>query len=197
MPRRRTYTGAVRSLQCIKDRCRVDDITGCWLWGLYVSTGTPRAKVAARVRDKFGMGVAAQSVPRVAWLLSGRTLGDGHVVWRAGCNDKRCVNPEHMRCGTRKAHCQDLSRLGAFVRSPAQKERLRRLGVERFGLSAERVEELRKAIESGATLMELQEREGVSRVTLSRIKNRKHWHDRVKTDLAPAASVFAWGGSYA
>lgn len=43
-----------------------------------------------------------KSVLRVALELKrGRAVSNNHIVWRTCCNGDRCVNPTHLRSGTR------------------------------------------------------------------------------------------------
>ena len=103
---RRKRADGVRSIDDLRDRCRIDDITGCWIWMLAISDNgkggssrTPRTSIPAGVLGNERKSCSV-SAPRAAWLLSGRPLRAGCGVWRT-CGNDECVAPNHLKAGTK------------------------------------------------------------------------------------------------
>jgi hypothetical protein len=176
----------VRSLQCIKNRCHVDDITGCWLWsGAMTKDRLPKThiKAGAPLQQKCGrtMGTA-----RAAWLLAGKTLEPGHVVYRAVCHNLRCCNPAHLAAGTPKAAAMSASMHGQF-RDP---EWLMRLAKNRRSTAPEVVQAVLADIEAGMTCVAASKKHGIGVETAKLIRRGEQIHQRAP--VLSGASVFAW-----
>ncbi len=145
----------VRSLRCIKNRCHVDDITGCWLWrGAMTQGRIPETHIQEGV---FGIKRKSMSVPRAAWLLSGNTVQPGHSVYRAVCHNNRCCNPAHLASGSPKDRALSASSHGQF-RDP---ERLMRLQRYRRSTAPDVVRAVLADIQNGSTCAEAAKKHGI------------------------------------
>lgn len=155
------------------DRCRVDEVTGCWHLGAVPrSTHTIRCPQLGR---NVGLGVL------VCVLRTGKAPAPG-VVWHTTCGTRNCANPAHRRAGNRQSQM-----LAAQVRPSVETvARIARTKRARSALSDEQVAEIRRSTDRCA---DLAERYGISLTYVSHIRR-----GRSRRELAVPASVFSWGG---
>lgn len=91
------------SLEFLRDRCVIDEVTGCWLWSLYVTrAGMPQGRTAE------GLYYAH----RAAWEAVNGPVPEGLFVYHAKCEHNHCINPRHTAAGTRRDQMLAASRLG-------------------------------------------------------------------------------------
>jgi hypothetical protein len=96
--------------------------SGCWLWlGSVVSVGYGRVK-----RDGITM-----RAHRLSYLLFKGPLISGLQV-RHLCNNKLCVNPDHLEQGTQHENAQDFVRTGWYQSDAwkANRQKIRHLTPE-------------------------------------------------------------------
>ena len=106
-----------------------------------------------------------QLAHRAAWYLAHGRIPEGmHVMHK--CDNKRCVNAEHLRLGTREDNMQDCSSKGRAKRTKLSEEKQ----AEIFAMRA-----------SGAYMREIAAKVGVSRPMVSLILSGK-----VKSVRVPA-----------
>lgn len=193
-PRARRIGPGVYRLSDIRDRCRIDRETGCWLWSMAVSTGgRPHSSLTPRVSLPKGVLSAAHrtvSVPRVSWLMSGRTLEPGHVVWRT-CGCELCVNPDHLMAGTKAEE-------GAWTRESGHRRgSLLRTAVNTRNAAAaqairsETVRAIEQQLAAGRLQREVSADFGIHLATISKISRGLHVHQRGGGLQVLGASVFA------
>ena len=133
---------------------KVDKTDSCWLW-----TGCKNS-------GGYGMFSAnghTQVSHRLSWILSGKTIPEGHVI-RHKCLNKNCVNPEHLETGTLAENQADRVRDGTSnrgVKNPKVK------------LTEEHVRQIRAR--AGETQRLLAEEYGVSDMAIWSIIHRKSW----------------------
>lgn len=90
------------SLEFLRDRCVIDEVTGCWLWDLYVTrAGMPQGRTAE------GLYYAH----RAAWEAVNGPVPGGRFVYHR-CEHNHCINPKHLGCGTRADQMAAASKLG-------------------------------------------------------------------------------------
>lgn len=180
-----TYQGGVRSLEDLRQRCRIDEETGCWLWSMSVD-----ADGMAHLRMLIDGKRRSIKGRRAAVLLSRpQDLTPGRVVYRAPCcPNAHCVRPTHCLVGDQAesqaaAAKRNAPRLQALwaKKANSQVERLRKL-------TDEQVAEVRASDESDA---ELGKRFGVRAESIKNIRTFKSFAPR----LVANASVFAWKGA--
>lgn len=163
----------VHDLEALRQRCVIDDLTGCWRWGGAVCDGVPRIWLAGRVTTG----------PRAAVQLSGGRIERGQVAYHARCSTPDCVNPAHIRVGTKAQAGAHLAATGRLRGDPRRAAVNLRNGSTR----SRRSEELRELIlaspESGVAL---ERRLGIAHSTISYVRQGKRWRQHV-----PGASVFS------
>ena len=133
---------------------KIDKTETCWLW-----TGC---------RNRYGYGQfdmngKTRTAHQVSWLLSNRSIPEGHVL-RHKCRNRHCVNPEHLETGTVAENNADKIRDGTTnrgIKHPMVK------------LTEEQVREIRARATESQTL--LAEEYGVSNRAISQIITRKRW----------------------
>jgi len=180
-----------RTFEDIRLRCRVDEVSGCWLWSLcFEDNKTPKVGIPAGV---LGERKATMSAAKASWLLSGRKLAEGHVVWRSVCGDSRCVNPAHCtalpraemrrKCGESNREKGDFKRIAASVANAVQK-----------AIKPDVVQAIEARIKRGEKQRDIAAAESVSLCTVHRISSGRHVFSAGRVQpLLRAASVFTWG----
>ncbi len=76
---------SIRTLEDLRGRCVIDDITGCWNWGGTYHGKLPTARVCAGVG---GLQEKSRnmSAMRAAWILAGKDVAPRQNVYHAvGC----------------------------------------------------------------------------------------------------------------
>lgn len=127
-----TYLGGVNSLDALRDRCHVDDATGCWCWRQHKTKHG-----LAMVNLILDGGRSKALGRRAALMLSGKKPPAGLVAYPIEtCFVASCVNPKHARWGTRSQRMQQASARGALS-SPERLAMLRRLVAHHTKLTPE------------------------------------------------------------
>lgn len=177
---------AIASLEDIKARCI--EVGECWEWqGNISSNGVPTACLPTVYPKQPGTRSARVTINALAWECRTGRSAQGKQVWRSCCNHA-CVNPAHMRAGTREQMCEALAKLGTYKRSPGDIAAITK-GKRKAGkLSIEQAREIRASSLSGIALAPIY---GVDKSLISRIRRGEAWRE---TSL-PSASVFTWGGA--
>lgn len=107
---------------------------------------------------------------RVAWMLANGPIPDGMLVLHR-CDNKLCVNADHLFIGTQKENLDDMDSKGRRVVARNHGEAS---GVAR--VSNGDVLEIRRAYDAGeATQVQLAERYRVGQSTISSIVLRRTW----------------------
>lgn len=151
----------------------------CWEWNggrytsgygaftLHQSTGRPGERACGN-----------EYAHRVSWLLQRGPIKDGlHVLHK--CDNRTCVNPDHLFLGTNTDNVRDMRAKG----------RTRMFGTlmpkgKGLKLTADQVREIRTARADGASLSVLAIRYGVAKAAISAISNRKTWDWLDKQEVA-------------
>lgn len=104
--------------------CLPEPNTGCWLW------------MASTTRDGYGKwhafgAITSVGAHRIAWgLARGPVLGGLHVLHR--CDNRICVNPDHLFLGTHADNMADMAAKGR-ARAPRGPRSERRKETSRHG----------------------------------------------------------------
>lgn len=153
----------MRTLAEVRDRCRIDELTGCWVWTGARSAGLPR--IYAPNADGRMQGIPAR---RALWLMlnPGKVLPAGWRVWGT-CDCVLCVNPEHARAGDAKAWGRHTSRSGKLLGDITRKVKARQSSQARSVLTPELIAQIQASSETGE---QLAARLGVARSTISRAR---------------------------
>ncbi len=99
----------------------------------------------------------ASKISRYAWKLRFGKIPDGICVLHK-CDNRRCINPDHLFLGTRKDNIQDMIRKGRSKRKLTTKQTI----------------EIFKSTEPGEVLAD---KYNVSIATISHIRNRKTYKE--------------------
>lgn len=156
------YLGGIRCIEDIRQRCVMDDETGCW--HLRTARGRVFPKGDGRTQRIWVHGRGAVSATRAVWELAhGRPVrGDRRAV--RTCESYDCANPEHIKALNES---QAMS-LHTGKRTPARDEQLRRLQQSRRALNAEQVRAILLSDESTRVAAL---RFGVSQSTIWGVRN--------------------------
>lgn len=99
---------------------------------------------------------------RVAYELANGPIPKGSVL-RHTCDNRYCVNPEHLVLGTHRENMEDMTKRGRQARGSQ---------ISTCVLTEEDVRFIRSSGKSGVELAQIL---GISPVTISRIKRRLTW----------------------
>lgn len=137
--------------------------SGCWLW-----TGpVDRAGYGffTRYREQH------QRAHRASWAIHCEPVPDGMKVCHK-CDNRACVNPDHLFLGTQAENVADMIAKGRAKRPP----------VPRFGeanpvskYTAEQVREVRTLAAAGKVQSDIARQFGMSPINVSRIVRRLLW----------------------
>lgn len=105
----------IRTVTDIRDRCRIEEGSGCWLWSLSL-TRDGQPKCCAVLPD----GRHYQSTAgRICWMLSReQNVPRRKVIYRQDGCPKSCCNPEHLRVSTKAQAGAAITRSGRLRGDP-------------------------------------------------------------------------------
>lgn len=86
----------------------IDPLTECWNWQRSKRRGYGRAR---------RQGWESTSVHRALWIEKNGPIPDGLVLDHIICDNKSCVNPDHLKPATNKENCDRAERIQAARRS--------------------------------------------------------------------------------
>lgn len=176
-----TYLGGVRSIEDLRERCFIDEHTGCWHWRMAFNQGSPRVWVHLGGGERLAMRGR-----RAALVLStGKQVPRGFLVWAVRhCKSDDCVNPAHCKWGPKSEWGRDLSKRGTIKNRPSKIRAGREAGRKRRALTDEQAAYVRS---SGKSIKDLAAEFGVSRALIGEIRRGTRY-----TEVFRGASVFVW-----
>lgn len=193
-PRAKRIGPGVYCLDNIRERCRIDPITDCWVWSMAVSDGgRPRSALTPRVsvpKGVLSIEHRTVSVPRVAWLMSGRPLAPGHVVWRT-CGCELCVNPAHLQAGTKAEEGAWMRESGRRRGDPRRAAVNTRNAADAQAVRPEAVRAIKAQVDAGRLQRDVAADFELHVATISKIARGLHVHQRGGGRQVRGASVFA------
>lgn len=137
------------------DNIEVDPILGCWNWrGATVGGGYGVVKINYK----------NYMAHRLSWELHVGGIPDGKFVCHK-CDNRRCVNPDHLFLGTNADNMRDMVKKGRSNKNSGEKH-------GRAKLTWEIVKEIRNSRE---TQVYLAQRYGIDQSTVSDIMTNKIW----------------------
>lgn len=141
--------------------------TGCFLWAGHV-----RKNGYGYFRISTNPSVPLEGAHRASWIFSKGEIPRGMMVCHR-CDNRTCVNPDHLFLGTAKDNMADAARKGRMNwRIQSRPGLLRGSRHPAAKLTETDVREIRASPRSG---VDLAERYGVSTNVISRIRRRKIW----------------------
>lgn len=172
------YLGGIRNLHHLRERCCIDEDTGCWRWSLSCSSdGTPS------VTMHIGGRRVNQRGRRAALILAGRMRG--RLLAVPACDTHDCVNPDHAKA---IAKSEFHRRIGLSTRGSVAAVKSGQRAIPRLAkITMEQAREIRVSGEKSAVLAE---RYGICKSTVSAIKCGRIWKD-----VLANASVFSWASA--
>lgn len=175
----KTYCELLTLDRILTERCEEEG--ECWVWtGSFGGAKKTRPTVYFR-----GQVVAAYLA---TYLLDRGLLSvpEGLLLWR-GCMNLQCVNPQHIKAGTKAQKVDHLKKMGAFKCSPTRKAMVTVAARKSRSKLAGGMEEARLIRSSEKSEAELSKDHGISISRVNRIRNGKAWRESV----IPAASIFS------
>lgn len=102
-------TRGIRTLADLKDRCWIDEDTGCWHWRGALSKGMPSLWFAP-------IGRVTTLSQAIGHMKTGKPLASGLLCY-CTCKTPSCANPGHRDVGTRHDQAAVLIEQGRLAKS--------------------------------------------------------------------------------
>ncbi len=174
-----TRLDGIVSLEDLRQRCVVDEDTGCW------HLRTARGKLLPR-GDRHVVwvhGVGHITATRAAWMMSrpGKLLRNGYICFRT-CDSYDCIAPRHISSGNRATWFKHITASGK-ARTPAKLAAVAALPKANQKLTPELRQWLLESTQSGG---EAAHALGITQGRANEIRSRH----RKALASRPAASVF-------
>jgi hypothetical protein len=147
---------------------RVDKSGDCWLW-----TGR---------KNGYGYGRFANDLMahRVSYSLANGSVPEGmHVLHH--CDNRLCVNPQHLYAGTDKDNAHDKVQRG---RCPKVNPKVRGEGNGSAKLTETQVKEILSLHKSGLSNVSISHKYGVYQANIARIVNGELWKHVTRSEEA-------------
>ena len=183
------YLGGIRTLEDLRQRCRIDEETGCWRWAMHCHADSGYPCVCYTLpgeksqRRNNGRRAALE-------LERGARLGKGMLASpRVRCKHVDCVNPAHALAVTYKQRGA-MQKQSGVLRCDNDPLRLAKLIAERRRVAKLTIEQAREIRASSETLRVDAARYGVCQSAISAIRRGETWREGVV-----GASVFSWSAA--
>ena len=129
---------------------------GCWEWTAYIhKSGCGRLKINNTTVDSY----------RFSYELHFGIIENDLCVCHS-CDNRKCVNPEHLFLGTRKENNQDRTYKGRSCKGSKRKN---------AKLTEENIIEIKDLLSKGFQQKEIAEKYNISKPIISDIKTGKRW----------------------
>lgn len=122
--------------------------------------------------DNSGYGKASSGgvidrTHRISWREHHGAIPDGMCVLHK-CDNRKCVNPDHLFVGTKKDNCDDMMRKGRGRKAQGSEHHIAKF-------TEQDIERIREAHLFGARQVDLAAVYGVHQTCISRITRRAGW----------------------
>lgn len=173
MPERNTTTGQFElsdPMELFNQKWIADPVTGCWQWQAGVFARTGYAMFCSRAMIKSG----TIRGNRAAWLLYRGPIPKGmHVCHK--CDNRLCVNPDHLFLGTHQDNMTDRNRKGRTSHDGRPSETMVGEKNVRAILNVHKVLSIRHKLDRGFKAIDLAAEYKVHPATITAIKKRRIW----------------------
>lgn len=181
-----TYLGGIRSLDDLKKRCIVDELSGCWLWRLSTTQGFPNVHIPHPVTGER----TKMKGRRAALILkTGKMLPSGwFAIRKPSCESPICCNPDHSFAGDGKAYGQSIREQEIFKNSPKRIAANRKIASQKTRkLTNQQASEIRQ---DDRSTIAIAAEYGVSKTTVNDIKRGLRYRQTIR-----GASIFSMGAA--
>jgi hypothetical protein len=178
-----TKLHGIRSIEDVRLRCRIDETTGCWIWGMAYRTYPDARRNPEPAVWLADLGICVNGKKAVA-ILGGRAPKKGQVSW-SKCLNSRCVNPQHVKVGSYAERGAYLAKTNVLKGDPARSASNAKHRRARSAVTEELAAWIRESPQSGADVCHAT---GFSSSTVSRIRRGESWAE----NFSSAGSVFHW-----
>jgi hypothetical protein len=152
-------------LQRFIQRAVKDSETGCWNW-----IGSDNGHGYSRFWD----GKKTQYAHRFSYTAHHGPIPDGLNVCHS-CDNRRCVNPDHLWLGTAADNVHDAMRKKRNVPPPPTKWKEQVEPHHWARLTREQVIEIKRALAAGEKMGDIAKRYGVGRTAIEKIRLGQRW----------------------
>lgn len=152
-PHFRVNTRGLPLHEKIKARTITDEKTGCWVWQGQCCNGY------GRLRRCGGRGTKGALCHRLMYEHYHGPIPERHVIMHT-CDNRRCVNPDHLKAATQKENIRDMHRKGRGSRTI---------------LTPEEVKQIRELRATGMGIDKLAAEFGIGNFTIQKIVKGTAW----------------------
>lgn len=99
-------------LTYLKTRISLDLDTGCWNWKLKCDRNGYARLNYKNAKNRW---TVKSNVHRVVWQAWNDTIAAPRLVVAHKCNNRRCINPDHLELTTQKQNVAEQIRIGTHV----------------------------------------------------------------------------------
>lgn len=164
----REWTPGVRDIQPMANKfwpkVKVAGADECWEWQAAIQRATGYGLIG-----KGGFGAGSEGAHRVSYRMHIGEIPQGMVVMHA-CDNRRCVNPKHLRLGTYRDNTRDMIAKG---RRRLAQEVKRGEQLPQSKLTEDMIRAIRA--ETGLTFKQLGEKYGIGAAQAHKIFTRQSW----------------------
>jgi len=155
----------MNTLEEIFSNCTLDNKTGCWNWSRAIEPHSGYGAVKFQGKK--------MNTHRVVWILLYGEL-DRDILVCHHCDNKKCINPEHLFAGTYSDNMQDCKQKGRLV-VPVGVKLMR--GEKNIGakLTENDVVEIKKCLINGDKQIDIAKDYNVTRYAISKIATGNTW----------------------
>ena len=155
----------MRTIEEVKGFCRVDDITGCWVWAGAIDRGVP--KIYAPDWSAHNGAMKTQTGQRAVWHITNRRfIPKGWRVYST-CRTACCLNPQHLKAASNAQWGRDRAATGELKGNIKVRTHVRKLGQARSELTHETYIEVMTSTEKG---VDIAKRLGITESTVSKAR---------------------------
>jgi hypothetical protein len=171
------------TLEALRTEC-CEEVGECWEWQRSM-------KGPGGHQPQINVNGNPQNAARLAYALSKglqsiAELPATQTVWRS-CSNWRCINPEHLRIGSRKQQQKALAKAGVYKQDAA--ERLLKRGRNSSKLSMHAARRIRASTDPVKVIAA---REGVTTSTVVSIRRGRTWREAPESKDPLSALAALW-----